>query len=222
MNKDELKAIYFSFFDQLKPEHAEKAKANYDEDWVETEEPGDHADAIIDGFLWDNSPEENPYWSPIYKDLRAESYPLQLTPQKITVEVKEFTAPELTEESCKEAARKTMYGLPERMATDEDYDKLDKLTAIFPEDDEERQKYAVGTFICEFFPHAIAELARFSYDMQQKHNPGAPMGWAKEKSVGDGNQIFRHQMDGEFREVAWRGLEQLERFLTKMEPFNDK
>ena len=127
MNKDELKAIYFSFFDQLKPEHAEKAKANYDEDWVETEEPGDHADAIIDGFLWDNSPEENPYWYPIYKDLRAESYPLQLTPQKITVEVKEFTTPELTEESCGEAARKTMYGLPKRMATDEDYEKLDEI-----------------------------------------------------------------------------------------------
>jgi hypothetical protein len=111
----------------------------------------------------------------------------------------------------------------ERMATEEDMVELVKdSAAIFPDDDTERQKYAVGTFICEFFPHAIAELARFSYDMQQKHNPDAPMGWARDKSVGDGNQIFRHQMDGEFREVAWRGLEQLERFLMKMEPFNEK
>lgn len=128
-------------------------------------------------------------FSDIVARLNRGTYPLQLTPQ-----------------ACKTKAREVMYG-------------ESKASQIFPEDDEERQKYAVGTFICEFFPHAIAELARFSHDMQQKHNPDKPMGWAKDKSVGNGNQIFRHQMDGEFREVAWRGLEQLERFLMKMPPF---
>ena len=133
---------------------------------------------------------------------------------------------QMTPRSCKASAM-------ERMATEEDLQKMEEMfknrdfssakeeaAAIFPEDDTERQKYAVGTFICEFFPHAIAELARFSYDMQQKHNPDAPMGWAEDKSIGDGNQIFRHQMDGEYREVAWRGLEQLERLLRKMPPFD--
>ena len=180
---------------QLKPEHRDLAFWSLEDSDTTY---SNLADALFGAFDWSKTPQGDTYWNGMYKSLVAGTY--------------HFTA----EESA------------ERMATDADYRKLDKLTtnlttkAIFPKDDSERQKYAVGTFICEFFPHAIAELARFSYDMQQKHNPDAPMGWAKGKSVGDGNQIFRHQMDGEFREVAWRGLEQLERFLTKMEPFNDK
>ena len=200
-----MKTIKEHLNDLKEPERTSALKA-LDADMADQMHPT-LADSIFLAFAWGEPFHGNAYWSGIHNKLEAGTY---------------FDAPQLTEESCGEAARKTMYGIPKRMATGEDYDKLDELTAIFPEDDEERQKYAVGTFICEFFPHAIAELARFSYDMQQKHNPGAPMGWAKEKSVGDGNQIFRHQMDGEFREVAWRGLEQLERFLTKMEPFNDK
>ena len=92
---------------------------------------------------------------------------------------------------------------------------------VFPEADEERAKYKVATFICEFFPHAIAELARFSYEMQAKHCPGQPMCWAKDKSIGDGNQLIRHLMDKEYTNVAWRGLELLERQLTKLPPFDE-
>lgn len=91
---------------------------------------------------------------------------------------------------------------------------------VFPDDDEERAKYKVATFICDFFPDAIAELARFSYEMQAKHCPDQPMCWAKDKSIGDGNQIIRHLMDKEYVNVAWRGLELLQRKLKGMEPFN--
>lgn len=105
---------------------------------------------------------------------------------------------------------------------------------IFPEEDAERQDYPIGTFCIEFFPHALAELSKFSIKNQQKHNPDGPLGWARDKSIWNVNRIFRHCFDGwraylfgdrekareEFLSLAWRGLEGLERFLTKMEPFN--
>jgi len=122
MNKDELQAIYFSFFDQLLPEHAEKAKANYEEDYW-TKEPKDHDDAIGNGFDWEGSPEGQDYWENIHSDIYAKTYPLQLTPQKITVEVKEFTAPELTTNSTMPAHEWFKYLKPEHReaAMDLDY-----------------------------------------------------------------------------------------------------
>jgi hypothetical protein len=107
---------------------------------------------------------------------------------------------------------------------------------LFPEDDAERQTYPIGTFICEFFPHALAELARFSHKQQQKHNPDGPIGWAKDKSVWSIDRVFRHAMEAqrlynegdieaageEFKSLAWRSLEGLERLLTKMEPFDEE
>lgn len=111
--------------------------------------------------------------------------------------------------------------------------KKDGYVSIFPQDDEDRAKYVVGTFVCEFFPHAFAELSKFSYEQQAKHNDGIPTSWAKGKSIGNPNRVIRHLMEGwiaarsgyndvaksELTSLAWRGLELLERFLTKMEPF---
>ena len=96
------------------------------------------------------------------------------------------------------------------------HDKQEK--PLFPEDAESRKEYPVGTFICDYFPHAIAALAHHSYKAQQQHGPatnGAPMEWLKDKSVGDGNQMMRHLMEGDTVSTAWRALEMLERELTK-------
>lgn len=203
-----MKTVREHLNDLREPERFEALKA-MDRN-MESQKHPTLADALFVAFNWGLSYHGAAYWKAIHDRLEAGTY---------------FDASQQTGEECTRKAKEFMASKP---ATEEDYEQLEDIVnqskplGIFPEDDEERQKYAVGTFICEFFPHAIAELARFSYEMQQKHNPDAPMGWAKDKSVGDGNQIFRHQMDGEFREVAWRGLEQLERFLTKMEPFDEK
>ena len=104
---------------------------------------------------------------------------------------------------------------------------------LFPEDDTERQQYPIGEFCTCFFPRALAELSKFSVKNQQKHNPEGPLGWAKDKSIWSVNRIFRHSMEAwfawmkgdqercreELLSLAWRGLEGLERFLNKMEPF---
>jgi len=90
-------------------------------------------------------------------------------------------------------------------------------TAIFPVDAQRRKEYPVGTFIKDYFPNAIAALSHHSYVSQAQHGPttnGAPMEWLKDKSVGDGNQIIRHYMEGDYENMAWRALELLERQLT--------
>jgi hypothetical protein len=91
------------------------------------------------------------------------------------------------------------------------------MKTVFPKDADERKKYPVGTFIKDYFPHAIAELAHHSYKSQQQHGPttnGAPMEWLKDKSIGNGDQAIRHFMEGDYTAMAWRALELLERELT--------
>lgn len=96
--------------------------------------------------------------------------------------------------------------------------KSDKEPTLFPSDADERKTYPVGTFIKDYFPHAIAALAKHSYEAQQQHGDplnGACMEWLKDKSIGDGNQLIRHFMEGDLESTAWRSLELLERELTK-------
>jgi|TARA_B100001057_G_scaffold472223_1_gene535290 hypothetical protein len=91
---------------------------------------------------------------------------------------------------------------------------------MFPQDAEERKTYPVATFIKDYFPNAIAQLAHHSYKAQQQHGTpsnGKPMQWHKEKSVGDENQLMRHFMEGDLHSTAWRALELLERDITKSE-----
>ena len=85
-----------------------------------------------------------------------------------------------------------------------------------------------------YFPHAQVAKTRHSYASNIKHAGEEGMVWAKEKSVGDGNQIMRHLMDGfdalsrgdrkeaeyHFTCLAWRGDELLERLLTGAAPFD--
>ena len=110
----------------------------------------------------------------------------------------------------------------------------DKKTLI-PEDDEERAKYPIGTYTTEYCPNAIVALARHSFEANEKHNPGEEIHWAKEKSVGSINRVFRHLFEfawhharGERRKAkyhitaaAWRINELLERYITKMKPFDN-
>lgn len=105
---------------------------------------------------------------------------------------------------------------------------------LFPEDDNEREQYPAGTFLTTYFPHAQAAKAHHSWKSNEKHNPGEPMHWAKDKSIGGPDRIVRHLMEGvwawmrgdregakyHFTALAWRADEYLERFLTGMEPFN--
>lgn len=107
---------------------------------------------------------------------------------------------------------------------------------VFPAGDAERLDYPIFEGLLDYFPHACAEVAKHSKIGNDQHNPGEPMHWAKEKSIGRGNKIVRHLVDGwrmamcgsdretvirHFAAMTWRANELLERYITGMPPFGD-
>jgi len=73
--------------------------------------------------------------------------------------------------------------------------------------------------LLDYFPDALAEVARLSQAANDKHNPGEPMHWSKDKSNDHADCIVRHlvdrgQQDGDGFlhdvKVAWRALAMLQ------------
>lgn len=90
---------------------------------------------------------------------------------------------------------------------------------ILPESDNERGEILLATCLLDYFPNACAAVARHSAKSNEKHNPGQPPHWARDKSTDHRNKIARHLIDaGGFDKdgnrhsvaLAWRGLALLE------------
>ena len=90
---------------------------------------------------------------------------------------------------------------------------------VFPESANARLDYPVFSGLLAYFPHACAAVAAHSKRSNEQHNPGEPMHWAREKSIGTGDQIVRHLIEGDLEAMAWRALELLERKLCGLPPF---
>ena len=87
---------------------------------------------------------------------------------------------------------------------------------------QERKATPICTGVLDFFPDAIAEIARVSFAATQQHHPGEPMHWDKSKSTDEADALARHLLkrgtrdtDGQRHsaKVAWRGLALLQREL---------
>lgn len=84
-----------------------------------------------------------------------------------------------------------------------------------PSDSTARKATPMTTGVLDYFPDALAEVARVSKAGNDQHNPGEPMHWAKEKSTDHADCITRHLVErGTFdtdgmrhsAKVAWRAL----------------
>lgn len=88
---------------------------------------------------------------------------------------------------------------------------------------DERKTYPLATGLLDYFPDALAEVARVSYLGSQKHNPGEPIHHARGKSMDHADCIIRHLsgrggFDGDMREsaaLAWRALALLQEELER-------
>lgn len=89
-----------------------------------------------------------------------------------------------------------------------------------PTDAKERKKIPLCTGLLDYFPDALIEVAKVSQVGNDQHNPGQPLHWAREKSIGQGDEIMRHLIergkidtDGQRHtaKLAWRALELLQR-----------
>jgi dATP/dGTP diphosphohydrolase len=80
----------------------------------------------------------------------------------------------------------------------------------------ERKATPIATGVLDYFPLAMAAIARLSKRGNDKHNLGEPLHWAREKSTDHADCIARHliergtveQESGELHEacLAWRAL----------------
>jgi hypothetical protein len=99
----------------------------------------------------------------------------------------------------------------------EERQKLGRL----PAEATDRKTVPLCTGVLDYFPDALAEVARVSRVGNEQHNPGQPLHWAKEKSTDHADALLRHLVDRGKRDakdemrhsakVAWRALALLQR-----------
>jgi hypothetical protein len=88
-----------------------------------------------------------------------------------------------------------------------------------PQGHAERKATPIATGFLDLFPLAVAAIARLSKAGSDRHNPGEPLHWSREKSNDHADCLLRHMIDrGRFdmdghrhsAKVAWRALALLE------------
>lgn len=84
-----------------------------------------------------------------------------------------------------------------------------------PTDPVERKGIPLCTGVLDYFPAALAEIAKISKAGNDQHNPGEVLHWARGKSMDQADTIVRHLMergsidtDGcrHSAKMAWRAL----------------
>ena len=81
---------------------------------------------------------------------------------------------------------------------------------LFGTDAEKRKSFPMKRGLLDYFPRALAAVARVSFLGNEQHHPGEPLHWDKTKSTDHEDCIIRHLMEGELDKVAWRALAALE------------
>lgn len=91
----------------------------------------------------------------------------------------------------------------------------EKVKPVLPLDKEERKRIPIATGVLDYFPNALAEIAKVSYQGNVQHNAGQPLHWARNKSTDQDDTIIRHFLErGKLDEdgmrhsakLAWRVL----------------
>lgn len=86
---------------------------------------------------------------------------------------------------------------------------------LLPTDSQERKKIPLGTGVLDYFPSALIEVAKVSWQGNEQHNPGEPLHWARGKSADHYDTMMRHAVergtrdkDGQLHsaKMAWRAL----------------
>ena len=80
-----------------------------------------------------------------------------------------------------------------------------------PEDSKERKDIPIYTGVINYFPDAFVELAKLSLRGGVQHGQTREtLHWDREKSTDHLDALCRHMIDGDWAEVAWRALANLQ------------
>lgn len=95
--------------------------------------------------------------------------------------------------------------------------------SALPTDSASRKAVPLVTGVLDYFPAALAEVAKVSKAGNDKHNPGQPLHHARGKSTDHADSLLRHLVDRgkvdedtgqrHSAEVAWRALALLQQEL---------
>lgn len=97
-----------------------------------------------------------------------------------------------------------------------------------PDDDARRQELPMADGLLDYFPNALAEIARHSKLAGDKHHPGEPLHWERGKSTDHRNKIMKHLVDSGKKDgqgnrhsaaLAWRALALLQEELERDEGY---
>lgn len=93
-----------------------------------------------------------------------------------------------------------------------------------PTDAAERKTIPLARGLLDYFPAALAEVAKLSQRGNEQHIPGKPLGWDRSKSGDEADALLRHLIergtidtDGvrHSAKVAWRALAMLQKELEE-------
>lgn len=97
------------------------------------------------------------------------------------------------------------------------------MTNVLPRDSARRKAVPITSGVLDYFPAALAEVARVSKAGNDKHNPGEPLHHARGKSADHADSIARHLIERggvdpdtgvrHSAELAWRALAMLQQEL---------
>jgi len=95
-------------------------------------------------------------------------------------------------------------------------EELTEICAGFlPTDAASRKAVPIASGVMDYFPAALAEIAKVSKAGNDQHNPGQPLHWARGKSMDQSDTLMRHFLergmidtDGlrHSAKMAWRAL----------------
>ena len=90
------------------------------------------------------------------------------------------------------------------------------LPPILPTDAKERKETPVYTGFINYFPRAIAAVAKISLKggIQHGQTPQT-LHWDRAKSGDELDALMRHVLDKDWEQVAWRAMANLEKQLEK-------
>lgn len=96
---------------------------------------------------------------------------------------------------------------------------FEEASMLLPTDAQERKHIPIVTGVLDYFPLAIAEIAKCSKAGNNQHHPNEPLFWDRTKSTDHADCIGRHLIDrGKFdtdgqrhsAKLAWRALAMLQ------------
>jgi len=76
-----------------------------------------------------------------------------------------------------------------------DVDRITDVAALLPLGAQERKAVPLASGVMDYFPAALAEVAKVSFKGNEQHNPGQPLHWARGKSTDHADTMLRHFLE---------------------------